>query len=331
MFIIGGLWLFGVVARAFLGGLSTASGQTTEPPIFVPGSGSSSSASPGSSDTSSSNGSTTESGTYLNDNYQVPAVSANPPALPEPQTYSEARQWITANKIYQQTVAKPVRCEMTDIDLSTASRAQLQAHLNELTGCLMRVWGPTLQDAGFIPVRPSVTIYSGSVTTKCGKLPSENAVYCGADQQIYYAANLPNLVPASLANSKFITESIIAHEFGHAIQARTGILISEQALEDQQSTKAAKYNLSRRTELQADCFAGEFVSSIAQSTGMNSTDLGNIGKLFYSFGDDQLTGDPTYVGNHGRGANRQAWMRAGMSNAVLTTCNTFTASNSSTQ
>lgn len=324
LLIVGGLAVIGVVALGALGAaVNSASGSTTSEPTTAP---TSVQTSDGQTTEPTSPASSAAAGDYQNESYQVPQVSTNPPALPAPQTYTQASAWLTKNKLYAQSVAKPVRCEMSDIDLSTASRAQLQAHLNELTGCLMRVWGPTLIDAGYTPVRPSVTIYSGSVTTQCGKLPQENAVYCGADQQIYYAADLPDLIPSSLASSKFITESVIAHEFGHAVQARSGILISESALEDQQDTKTGQYNYSRRLELQADCFAGEFISSVAQSLSMNSTDLTNIQKLFYSFGDDVLTGNSAVVGNHGRGGSRMSWMKAGMSNAQLTTCNTFSAS-----
>lgn len=288
----------------------------------VPGAGASASTTPNVSSTPTAS---TGAG-YQNADYQVPQVDTNPPALPEPETYGEAEDLLTSNRLYDQTVAKPVQCQMSDIDLSRASKDQLQSHLNELTGCLMRVWGPTLKSAGYTAVRPSVTIYSGSVTTQCGKLPDENAVYCGADQQIYYAADLPDLIPSELQNSKFITESVIAHEFGHAVQARSGMLISESALADQAESKSTQYSLSRRLEQQADCFAGEFLSSISQSTGMTTTDLTNIQKLFYSFGDDQLTGNPYVVGNHGHGEDRAGWMNSGMTTPQLgRACNTFTA------
>lgn len=263
-------------------------------------------------------------GTYQNDSYVVPAPDTDPPALPEPETYSEAKSLMTANPLYRQSVPRPVRCDMGAINLQTASRAQLTDHLNDMMGCLMRVWEPPLAKAGFTAVRPSVTVYSGSIATKCGKMGGRNASYCGADQQVYYASDLPQVVPASLRGSRFVTESVIAHEFGHAVQARSAILISEQVWEDK-SSKSGQLQYSRRLEQQADCMAGEFLGSVQRSTQMTQPEMDAVGTLFHSIGDDSLTGIPGYVGNHGSGAGRQAWITAGMGSTSVGACNTFTA------
>ena len=99
------------------------------------------------------------------------------------------------------------------------------AHLtDELTACLMRVWAPTLQEAGYEAVRPTVTVYSTPISTPCGDMPMENAAYCMVDQQIYYASDLTDIIPKDLSNVPHTADAVMAHEFGHAIQARTGIL-----------------------------------------------------------------------------------------------------------
>lgn len=263
-------------------------------------------------------------GDYQNDDYTVPPVDTRPPGLPEPETYEEATSLLKQNPLYATSVPRPVRCGMAEIDVARASKQELTAHLNDMMGCLMRVWEDPLTQAGFTPVRPSVTVYSGSVTTKCGKLPAANAVYCGADQQVYYAEDLPTVVPRSLRGSRFITEAVVAHEFGHAVQARSAILVSELAWEEK-SSKSAGLQLSRRLEVQADCFAGQFLGSIQQSTQMSDAELANVGKLFYSIGDDVLTGRRNYEGNHGSGSSRQAWTNAGLESTSVGACNTFTA------
>ncbi|GAA1390426.1 neutral zinc metallopeptidase [Luteococcus peritonei] len=285
--------------------------------------GPSASATPG-ADASPSGGDVANQGSYQNEDYQVPPADLTPPPLPEPETYEEATDLLKANPLYATSVPKPVRCEMGTLDLQTASRAQLTDHFNQMTACLMRVWEQPLADAGFQAVRPSVTVYSGSVTSKCGKLPSRNAVYCGADQQVYYAADLPRTIPSSLRGSRYISEAVVAHEFGHAVQARSAILISEAAWEEK-SSKSTANQLSRRLEMQADCFAGQFLGSIQQSTAMTPTELANVSKLFYSIGDDVLTGRPGYEGNHGAGANRQSWTSVGLQSTKVGACNTFTA------
>jgi predicted metalloprotease len=267
-------------------------------------------------------------GQYVNDDYQVPAPDPNPPDLPAPQTWDDVDAYLLSNPLYQQSVGVPVRCDIDQVDLTKASKSQLQSHFDQLTACLMRVWAPTLSAAGYEAVRPTVTIYSGQVQSACGQMPDENALYCGADQQVYYASDLPDIIPSNLRSAPFVVDSVLAHEFGHAIQGRSGILISEQYVEQDDTQKgdtADADDASRRTEMQADCFAGEFLHSISQSTGLTSDDEQSIGQLFYSIGDDVLTGDPTIDGDHGWGKDRQSWLDAGLGNPSLETCDTFNA------
>ncbi len=260
---------------------------------------------------------------YQNEDYQVPGVNPAPPDVPMPETYGEARTWMEDNPIYRQDIAVPVRCDISAVNLMNSSVGQLQDHMNELMGCLMRVFGPPMEQAGYTPVRPSVTVYTTQIQTPCGAMPMQNAAYCMADQQVYYAANLPNIVPPQLQSADFVVESVMAHEFAHAMQARTGILISEMAWQ-QQVDKATALELSRRTEVQADCWTGQFMQSVAQSVGLSEPDEAAIGQLFYAIGDDSLTSNPDVVGNHGRGATRQAWYQQGLRNTSMGACNSFT-------
>lgn len=259
---------------------------------------------------------------YQNEDYQVPPVDQNPKALPEPDNYTQATQWMEQNSFYDVTVARPVRCEVAAIDLASASNSQLEQHLNDYLSCLMRVWGPALESAGYVAVRPSVTVYDTTIRTRCGKMPKMNAAYCSADQQVYYASDLPRIIPSQLKNTPFIVESVLAHEFSHAIQGRTGILYSEAAWQ-QNSDQVTADNFSRRTEVQADCWAGMFNASVAQSLNISEEDQQQISTLFFSIGDDQLTGDPSIAGNHGHGDTRQSWYLTGVSNTLAGACNTY--------
>lgn len=263
-------------------------------------------------------------GEYQNEEYRVPPIELNPPPLPMPETYGQASDWLINNPIYNSSISAPVRCDATPIDLQSASKRALQTHFNELTGCLMRVFAPALDDAGFIAVRPSVTIYSSPVQTRCGTMPRQNATYCAGDQQIYYAADLPAIVPAQLRRADYVVESVIAHEFGHAIQARTGVLVSEAAWE-QNSAEPEANAFSRRLEVQADCFAGQFIHSVGPSVGVDADGVQQLSLLFHSIGDDQLTGDPNIEGNHGLGESRRVWFLDGSNSTAMGTCNSFTA------
>jgi uncharacterized protein len=210
-------------------------------------------------------------------------------------------------------------------EVAYATDVELKTHFENLMECLVRVWQPPLTQAGFQIYRPTVTIYVEEITTKCGsgKLP-RNAFYCGADQQIYWSSTLgPVLTP--FQDSKYTGDYVMAHEFGHAIQGRTGILTSRNWLVSETPEKDVQLQLRRRTEVQADCFAGMYLRAVSVSRGLTEADVEALQRDFYSGGDDVLSGDPKYVGDHGRGASRRYWGLTGLSNSDVAKCNTFVA------
>ena len=260
---------------------------------------------------------------YANDDYQVPPPDANPPALPVPQTYEEAEQWITENAFYAQTAPAPVRCNSQPINVTTADDEQLKAHFEGLMECLVRVWQPPITNAGFIIVRPTVTIYGEEISTKCGTT-GVNAFYCSADQQIYYSKLLPQAIP-TVAENKWTADIIMAHEYAHLLQGRTGIAISAHALGQRSGDQATNFAFIRRLETQADCFSGMFVRSVSVSIGVQQQDLDGIEATYVAIGDDTLSGDPQVVGNHGLARSRRYWGTTGLGTSAVGDCNTFTA------
>jgi len=150
---------------------------------------------------------------YANSSYVPPAPNPQPPSLPKVTNEATAHDTVTASTLYQQSVPNPTRCTVTAIDLSAASEAELQSHMSDVVACLMRVWDVTVSAAGFQMPRPPVVVYSAAISTSCGKLPTLNAAYCGSDQKIYYATDLPQAIPMELRSSRFIVEVIVAHEF----------------------------------------------------------------------------------------------------------------------
>lgn len=282
------------VVRGLLGG-GSAGTETTDPPANSP---------------------------YKNEGYQAPPADMSPPELPIPQTVGEANDYLLRNPIYAQSVPVPTNCQMGSVDALTASRTQMEKHLNELMGCLMAVWEEPVTAAGYQMPRPPVTVYDRPIKTACGDLDDVNAVYCAADQQVYYALPLMRVFPPEVQRIQYAAETILAHEFGHAVQARTGILISGKALE-QRMSDADAIVASRRMETQADCFAAKYVRSVAQSQSLDQAKLAAIDTLVYNLGDDVLSGKPNINGGHGLGKTRQAWFSTGMGSDTLQGCNTF--------
>lgn len=262
---------------------------------------------------------------YQNEDYKVPAPDKNPPPLPQPpQTYDEAYAIVKENKLYQQSVAEPVRCETPDLT-TLNSNAQIQTALNEFMACQMRVWGPPVEAAGYTLVRPSVTVYSDQVVSACGSMKGAkavNAFYCSADQQVYYSVLLQKYLPVTA--ERHVTELVLAHEFGHAVQGRTGIVETSHLLAANAQSESEALEWMRRTETQADCFSGEFMRSVGQSMNLNQTDYNNFNQAWHDIGDDTLT-QSNKPGNHGTARSRQYWGNLGLSTNSIGQCNTFTA------
>ena len=263
--------------------------------------------------------------TYQNEDYTPPPVDLNPPKIPVPKNVPAAETLTKANPVYNQSIPSPTRCTMGTVNALTATAPELEAHLNDLMGCLMTVFERPVVAAGFVMPRPSVTVYSAPIKTACGDFKEVNAAYCAGDQRVYYAKPLLKAFPPAVQKTTYAAETIIAHEFAHALQARTGVLVSEKALEQRASSEAAAAELSRRTETQADCFAGQFVRSVAQSQNLGRDQLAGLSTLAYNIGDDILSGKPNDSGGHGTGKARQAWFDKGLGSDSMGVCNTFTA------
>ena len=264
-------------------------------------------------------------GGYVNEGYTPPAPDLNPPELPTVTTVADAKATVTTDAIYDQTVPGPTLCQVSAIDLTSASSSELQSYMTKIVGCLMTVWNDPVTKAGYVLPRPPVVIYSSAITTACGKEGTQNAFYCGADQKIYYATDLPSVLPKDLQQARFVVETIVAHEFGHAIQGRTGILVSFNGLEGQAATKAAANDWSRRGEQQADCLAGLFIRSVSKSAGLTQQDLANVAATMRAVGDDTLSGQANIDGNHGLAADRVYWLQLGLASTKVSVCNTFVA------
>ena len=277
-------------------------------------------------------GSSTVASDYKNEDWKVPPVNDTPPPLVVPENGEEGKKLMEENLLYDTSLESPVRCDLELPPGDRQSDKELETHLQAYLGCLTRVWGPTLEKAGYKAFQPRITVFpeGGKVTTGCGTQESQNAFYCAADQRIYIAQDMLDVLSTDLSKARAIFNLIIAHEYGHTIQGQSGILVSGNALAKRGSDSKAM-EISRRLETQADCFAGAAMSSLWQGLKLTDADRQDILNIIMDLGDDKLrernNGDPNEEGDHGKGTNRHMWLERGLnSNGSLGQCNTFAAS-----
>lgn len=273
--------------------------DTTEPPTPEP------------TDTPGSTGS------YRNEDYRVPPPDRDPGSGPSPRTYSQADDLLQRNSLYQQTMPVPVRCRPDGIDATRTTVQERGAYYTTMTECLMRAFAPLIRDAGYNMHRPTVTMYSEAIRTACGTMRDlVNGFYCSGDGQIYIGSRDYEGVEPEQQPHRQNVDFTIAHEFGHAIQDRTGILAAERAFEHRHKGTPLANTYSRRLEQQADCLTGLFTNAVAQARGIDDTERQFLGELVRNFGGPRGS-------THGTPDSRQKWVLKGTNATSLSVCNTF--------
>ncbi len=250
-----------------------------------------------------------------------PSDGYDPPPLPQPTTWDEAEQWLKANAFYDQEAAV-AGCAIPRIaDPTPPALAVMDEHLNHTMDCLLMVWADPMQAAGFVLPQPPVRSYDQPITTACGTSPSMDqaaAFYCPGDQRVFYAIdrNRPLFYRTSLE-----IDNTLAHEFGHTLQGRTGIISAEWVFESTAKTEELALEYSRRIELQADCWGGMAMNALSEASGVTADERQLLRQDTYSRGDRE-----GYPRTHGTPDSGLRWVTVGLESRNAGMCNTFVAS-----
>lgn len=204
--------------------------------------------------------------------------------------------------------------------LGTTNEA-LEAWVQEAVTCLDAAWQPVLVSAGVSPRRPAVRRYRDQLRTRCRGELATNAFYCGADEVIGVSPSR-ELSPLPDADRPGWLLGILAHEYGHHVQELAGILTASDATQPYRPGEPAWLETNRRVELQATCFAGVAIASMA---GPGSVGPGEVATARWRLGggDDATPGG---VRNHGTTAHNQLWFDRGLQAGSPAACNTWAAS-----
>lgn len=254
---------------------------------------------------------------YVNEEYVVPAAGTGPKQVVD--TFDDP-DVLTKNKLYEEPIAVPVRCEPASVE-DIRDEDQLQARMTDLAECLTRSFGPAIEAAGYEPYQPRVLVYSTVNNTPCGELEMPGAFYCGANQGIYMSTDISRIAGKDLARLDYV----MAHEYAHNVQGRTGILVQRIYAQRAASSKSMGLEINRRLETQADCLAATFVASAGDSLGYGDEDRQQIVDAARRVGDDRFMPPEELPGGHGVSDSRQLWVERGFDASLFQECNTFVA------
>lgn len=172
-----------------------------------------------------------------------------------------------------------------------------------------------------------MTYWSGTtVSTPCSGGGRTVPFYCSANHMMYMKVDafvkVYNQYPdaESKAYARMWYTRSIAHEYGHAVQSMTGILQAAHQLRYEATSYNDRMLMSRRIELQANCFAGVFLA-------VNKSSYPIDGLLLKTWNKWVVTvGDPPNKGDHGSAASNVRFMGKAFTTGTPGTCNTFAAS-----
>lgn len=249
----------------------------------------------------------------------LPAETPTPSATPGPD------RSLRTNAAY--TVDLSAASASCDIEVRPPrpplANRRLAPYLREVVSCLTEVFAKPLAARGFVLREPTVATYGDKVTTPCGTFGQKGspAYYCSATRTIYWPdASDEGRQAYTFARLGYV--ALTAHEFGHHLQASTGML-AEYAGDYAEASAGDRLVLSRRLELQAQCFEGVFLTVARRTLDLRSEDREEL-RTWHSFTGDE---DPpkTRKADHGTSKAQYRWLERGLDSANLATCNTWTA------
>lgn len=236
------------------------------------------------------------------------------PAGPRP-SYTLAE-----NPLFAGDVGTPaVTCNLAGWQTSPAGAA---AFFQSALPCLDAAWQPIMEYQGLPFFTPGIAFPEGQEwSSPCGSVSGGGgavaAFYCSEDNTLYMPFG--GLQTDMYGAHPGVYLAVLAHEYGHHVQAMSGVLDAYgQARYDAGVDSEAGLELSRRLELQAQCFSGMF---LAATYGRGSVDDNILTEARTS--QDRGDHNPGMPRDHGTDEHAIAWWEQGAQLNRTFQCNTW--------
>jgi predicted metalloprotease len=206
-----------------------------------------------------------------------------------------------------------------------STQAAAEAFFTAAGKCLDAAWGPFLEYYKLPFVSPTLHFPTGpSFDTACG------TIQVGIATAAYYCENnlyvpFRGLQTDQYGNDPGVYLALFAHEYGHHVQEVAGLMDAAwQRIYEAGPTTPAGMEMSRRKELQAQCFSGMFLGAHVDQGGSVTREM-----FDKAWNDQETRGDNTSGSHdHGTNAHYADWWRAGARSDRIAACNTFSAPSS---
>lgn len=224
---------------------------------------------------------------------------------------------VTRNPIYSVGKLPSARCAEPAYEPTLLANAR--AYFTQYVACLNKAWAPAIRKAGFTFRPPKLVVVLGQSPSSPCTVDDGRDYYC--DGTIYMDAKThlaiyredPDEAKAWMALE-------IGHEYGHHVQALTGVFAALYDREVKLNGVDAHLEDTRRMELQASCYSGVYLGADRNYFPVTSDWLTVWGLVIRTTIDNEH--------DHGKGENHGYWTTAGFDAAGPGACNTYTVASS---
>ena len=192
-------------------------------------------------------------------------------------------------------------------------------------------WIPIFEASGLQYGEPTLVLFRSATQSSCGGANSAvGPHYCPLDETIYIDETFfDELTSRFGAEGGDVAEAyVIAHEVGHHVQKRIGVMEQVQSAQQAASSQQEANDLSVRLELQADCFAGIWAYSLRDQGVFLPNEIHEAMDAASAVGDDRIQQAVQGQVNpeswtHGSSEQRVEWFTRGYDEGDPTRCDTF--------
>jgi predicted metalloprotease len=221
------------------------------------------------------------------------------------------------------------------LDPATDPQAEMADFMSVVLDDNQALWADIFAQSGRQYQNAELVLFTGFTDSGCGGADARMGPhYCPLDNRVYLDLDFFEQLSTQFgATGDLAPAYVLSHEIGHHVQTLLGI--SDQVRQQQQQSPGQANDLSVRMELQADCFAGVWASTVfvgQLETGEDlALDPGEITEALEAaaaVGDDRIQetiqgrSDPETF-THGTSEQRQAWFQRGYDGGDPNSCDTF--------
>lgn len=224
------------------------------------------------------------------------------------------------NPLFAGDVGTPaVTCNLAQWETTPAGAA---AFFQSAMPCLDAAWQPVMEYQGLPFFTPGIVFPEGTEwSSPCGSVSHGNgavaAFYCSEDNTLYMPFG--GLQTEMYGAQPGVYLAVLAHEYGHHVQAMSGVLDAYgQARYDAGTDSELGLEFSRRLELQAQCFSGMFLAATYGRGSVNDTILTEARTT-----QDRGDHNPGMPRDHGTDEHAIAWWEQGAQLNRTYQCNTW--------